>query len=130
MGRWTANPDAWVLGCRELKESAIGCPAIGREYAKLASMGWILCRPHTPLTTELMSAIHGAIDRVANRLQVYPGVAPGGYYSDRPFDAPPDDGYPLGWLAILGALFHPLMLKHADHLQFGLSPGIKSRRYK
>lgn len=125
--------NTWILGKREERASSVGYPPgqkhIQKYFNKLCSMCWIICKPKTPFTTELLSTIHKILDKHLPELKKHPGPVPRGCYSDTPFSPAPKDSYPLRWLEILGEIFHPLMLKYNNHIKFGLSGGIK-KSYK
>jgi hypothetical protein len=123
----------WIVGRRERKEQWIGYPPgqkhIQKEFNKLATMCWIICRPHTLYTKELLEKVNNTLDKHLDMLKKYPAEIPRGYYDDKPFDMAPPNSYPLRWLEILGEIFHPLMLKYNKHLVFDL-PDAAPKRYK
>jgi mannosyltransferase OCH1-like enzyme len=131
---WLQDDNIWMYGRREKLEGAIGYPPgmkhIQKEYNKLVSMGWIICKPNTPFLQELNNSINEILTLNYDMLQKYPAKNPGGYYSDKPFDLVPNNSYPLRWLEILGEIYHPLMLKYTMHIKFGLPDALKTKRYK
>ena len=131
---WLEDDSIWMYGRREKDAEAIGYPPgmqhIQSEYEKMITMGWIICKPYTPFTHDLMQQIHDKLDSVYDQLRIYPGLKSSGYYADKPFDPVPEESYPLRWLELLGEIFHPLMLKYTDHIKFGLPDALKSKRYK
>ena len=130
---WMYDDEIWMFGRREKYEGGIGYPPgmkhIQKEYARLATMGWIICKPNTIYLHELMNKIHETLDYHLENLKKYPAKLPGGYYADKPFDFAPPNSYPLRWLEILGEIFHPLMLKYNKHIKFGIPDALK-KRYK
>ena len=133
---WLQNKDIWMYCRRETQPGHIGYPPgmkhIQNEYKKLGTMGWVICKPDTPYTNELISGIHKILDNKYEQLKKYPAKNSGGYYADRPFDfinTPPKNSYPLRWLEIMGEIFHPLMLKYTKHIKFGL-PDAEGLTYK
>lgn len=131
---WTDPTNStWMYGRREKYPGAIGYPPgkdwMKQEFEKMATMCWIICKPNTPYTTELLNQINNRLDEVYSDLIKFPGINGGGYYSQTPFELVPKDSYPLRWLELLGEIFHPLMLKYTEHIQFGLPDAIK-KRYK
>jgi LmbE family N-acetylglucosaminyl deacetylase len=128
---WTLDENIWIYGRQEKNENAIGYPPgmkhIQKEYAKLVSMGYVICRKQTKYTEELLNNIEQILNKKYDELKKYPGYNSNGYYSTTPFDLTENNSYPLRWLEILGELSHPLMLKYCEHIKFGLSDAIKSR---
>ena len=131
---WTSDDNIWMYGRREKNEGAIGYPPgmshIKKEFSKMATMGWIICKKYTPFTKELMEQIHLSLDNHYKKLKIYPGVRSDGYYSDEPFELVPNNSYPIRWLEILGEIYHPLMLKYTGYIKFELPDANKSKRYK
>lgn len=130
---WLHDENLWMYGRREKNRGAIAHPPgsshIKSQYKKLATMGWIICKPYTLYLYDLVEEIEKKLDYHRDNLIKYPAKKPG-YYSDKPFDLVPENSYPIRWLEILGEIFHPLMLKHNKHIKFGLPDAVKSRRYK
>ena len=131
---WTQNNNVWIYGRQESYESAIGYPPgskhIQKQYNKLVTMGWVICRKQTEYTTDLLNLLNKVLDTHRAKLIMYPAINPGGYYSDTPFDSALPNGYPLRWLEMMGEFSHNLMLKYNTHIKFGLSDAEKSKRYK
>lgn len=130
---WLTNNDIWMFGRREKYEGAIGYPPgmkhIQKEYQKLITMCWIICKPNSLFLKDLVKQIDETLDYHLDNLKKYPAILPGGYYADKPFDLAPNKSYPLRWLEVAGEHFHPLMLKYSQHIKFGLPDALK-KRYK
>lgn len=131
---WTKNENIWMYGRRESNENAIAYPPgkkyIQKEYSKLVTMGWIICKKNTIFTNELIKKVENILDNKYDILKQYPGKKSCGYYFDKPFELVKDNCYPLRWLEILGEVFHPLMLKYNNHIKYGLKDAIKKKGYK
>lgn len=131
---WTLDKNIWMYGRQEKNELSIGHPPnmehFQKEYKKMVTMGWIICKKETPCTIELLNQIHCALDNHYDDLVKHPGIISAGYYSDKPREIVPPNSYPVRWLEILGEIFHPLMLKYTNNIKFGLSDAIKTKRYK
>jgi LmbE family N-acetylglucosaminyl deacetylase len=131
---WIEDDNIWIYGRRESNENAIAYPPgkqyIQKEYNKLVTMGWIICKKNTKFTSELLNQIENILDNKYEKLKKNPGYKSSGYYPDKPFDLVKENCYPLRWLEILGEVFHPLMLKYNNHIKYGLKDAIKKKGYK
>tara|TARA_Y100000992_G_scaffold31131_1_gene17435 strand:+ start:630 stop:1385 length:756 start_codon:yes stop_codon:yes gene_type:complete len=101
------------------------------QYNELGTMGWCICRPNTPYTSELIQKIHSKFDYHLINLKKNPSSKQEGYYANKPFDKINDieNNYPIRWLEILGELYHPLMYKYKEHLCFEL-PDVIYKKFK
>lgn len=130
---WTKNENIWIYGRKEKYEGAIGYPPgmkdIQKEYNKLVTMGWVICRKNTKYTQELLHKIEDILDQKYPELIKFPGYKSSGYYASNPFSPAEENNYPLRWLEIMGEIFHPLMLKYSDKIKFGLPDALK-KTYK
>ena len=130
---WTKDENIWIYGRRETYEGAIGYPPgmkhIQKEYNKLVTMGWVICKKNTKYTNELLNKIENMLEVKYLKLIKYPGYKSFGYYSDKAFSPAEENNYPLRWLEVMGEIFHPLMLKYNEHIKFGLKDALK-KRYK
>lgn len=127
---WLKNENIWMYGRREKCESNIACPPnmenkenIKKEYAKLVTMGWIICKPQTPFIKELVTQIETILTKHQNKLEKNPPIDP------RQTNGGSENNYPIRWLEILGEISHPLMLTYNDHIKFGLPDALK-KTYK
>jgi hypothetical protein len=130
-GQWEAfaNDRIWIKGRREQCPGYIGYDVdrphetrfVQAHYHDLVTMGWVICRPHTPYTRRLLEYIESKLDFHLPKLRMYPSVCSSGYYANRPFDkVPSDQAYPLRWLELMGEKFHLLMWEYKDHIEYGL----------
>jgi hypothetical protein len=112
------DPNVWIKSRRE-------------KYNQIGTMGWVICRPNTKYTKELLNLIHKKLDEnyyylkknsSKNQNQIF--------YREQPFSKVNDkkDSYPLRWLEIMGEHFHLLMYKYKKHLIFGL-PDASKKKY-
>jgi hypothetical protein len=126
---WTKNENIWIYGRRETYESAIGYPPgmkyIQKEYNKLVTMCWVICKKNTKYTTELLNKIENTLDAKYSELIKFPGYKSSGYYSNKPSSLTEENNYPLRWLELMGEIFHTLMLKYNKHIKYGLKDGSK-----
>ena len=123
-----SDPNIWILGRQEFYEDAVGYPPgqehLKKEFAKMATMGWIICRPHTDYTRELSESIAKILDNCLAKLKENPATR-----ARFPEHTDTDTKYPLRWLEIMGEISHPLMLKYHEHMMFGL-PDVLYKTYK
>jgi hypothetical protein len=121
------------VGRREMKPSWIAYPPgsqnIRNHFNELATMGWVMCKSHTPYTKELLAKIHLTLDKHANMLRKHPAPKPRCCYSGTPYRKAPNNSYPLRWLEVMGEISHPLMLKYKSHIKFGL-PDVHYKGYR
>ena len=128
---WLYDSNIWMYGRMEKNENAIGAPPnmdhIKKEYKKMVTMCWIICKKNTKYTLNLLNRIVEILEQKYDTLIMFPGIQSSGYRND---DRDMTSSYPLRWLEILGEIYHPLMLKYNDHIKFGLPDANKSKRYK
>ena len=111
MGRLASSPRSWVSGYRELGADYVSDepgsirPALRRHHGLLLGNGAFAVRPATPLTTEWLAEVDRRMDGWAARLRQSPGNTFGS-----------NDGYPVPWAAVQGAVFQPLCLKYSERI--------------
>ena len=132
-GDWLFDDNIWIYGRRENNRGAIGYPPneshIRNKYNKLVTMGWVICKPNTNFTGNLLQKIEDILDQKYPELVAYPGYNSEGYYHENPFQMAEENNYPLRWLEILGEIYHPLMLEYTSHIKYGLPDAIKKKKY-
>jgi hypothetical protein len=132
-GDWLVDDNIWIYGRRENNRRAIGYPPNAsntrNKYNKLVTMGWVICKPNTKYTSNLLNKIEDVLDKKYPELETYPGYNSAGYYHENPFQMAEENNYPLRWLEIMGEISHPLMLEHTIHIKYGLPDAIKKKRY-
>jgi len=132
-GDWLFVDNIWIFGRRENNRRAIGYPPnashIRNHYNKLVTMGWVICKPNTKYTNNLLNKIEDVLDKKYPELETYPGYNSAGYYHENPFQMAEENNYPLRWLEIMGEISHHLMLEHTIHIKYGLPDAIKKKRY-
>ena len=85
------------------------------NYKLLIGCCNFICKPNSPLTTEWYNTVCNILDNKYELLQKYPArhVREGfqdGYDSLYP--------YPIKWTEILGNVFHPLIYKYREHIDY------------
>src|SRR3989339_110293 len=118
---WLYDDNIWIYGRREKEEGCIGHPPgmehIKKEYNKLVTMGWVICKKNTPYIEELLNKINKTLDYHIENLIKYPGIKSGGYRGNS-HGVEFENEYPLRWLELMGEIFHPLMLQYIDHIKY------------
>lgn len=101
----------YVLGYREVgyigvaeRKGRIGCD-LQNYWRIIAGNGAYICRPYTPFTFEWYTELNKRMDFYYDELVKNPGDIFG-----------KNEGYPIPWNRILGAIFHPLCLKYHDRI--------------
>ena len=107
--------DKYIIGYPELNEECsayvdIVEPNIKKEVKKcwplLAGNCAYICRPQTKFTDEWFTEQNKRLDYFYEELKKHPATDPMGQ----------ENGYPIPWQRILGAIFHPLCLKYHDKI--------------
>ena len=140
IGQWDSFQDTniWIKTRPERHPSWIGYDVdnpvtrkIQSKYKELGTMCWVICRPNTLYTKNLLNNIETRLDKHYENLKKNPSTKPGGYYANKPFSKVEDVNtmYPLRWLEIMGEHFHLLMYTYKDHMIFGL-PDCQDISYK
>ena len=133
-GDWLFDDNIWIYGRRENNRKAIGYPPncrsiVRNHYNELVTMGWVICKPNTKYTSNLLNKIEYVLDKKYTELVSYPGYNSAGYYHKNPFQMAEEYIYPLRWLEVMGEISHPLMLEFTEHIKYGLPDAIKKKRY-
>lgn len=139
INQWNTFSDSniWIKSRAEKRMSSVGYNVdnigekmIQTKYKELGSMCWVICRPRTLYTKELLNRIHTKLDYHITKLSKYPSKKQEGYYANKPFSKVElHNVYPLRWLEIMGEIFHPLMYKYRSHINLEL-PGPVKKNYK
>lgn len=114
-GAWDAfdDPQVWLAGYPEVSSRSCGGDDhtrlgrdIHRNFPRLVGFGAFIMRPGTPFAREWLREIERRLDYYSAELM----AAPGDTWGDAP-------GYPLRWIEIGSDVFHPLQLKHLQHVR-------------
>lgn len=109
------DSDKYIIGYQELNEESsayldIVEPTIKKEVKKcwplLVGNCAYICRPQTKFTDEWFTEQNKRLDNFYEELKKHPATDPMGK----------ENGYPIPWQYILGAVFHPLCLKYHDKI--------------
>ena len=114
--------DCFINGYRE-----VGCveTARGRSLVKdlwlalnfyrVIRNGAYTCKPNTAFTRDWFSSVHNVLNCKFDILKSYPAKHPRGF-SNKIFEDGLVSDYPLRWIEICGAIFHPFCLKYSKKL--------------
>ena len=101
--------DKWIIGYPELAPSGISQQKgmlesdLRRNYFRLIGNGGFICKPKTPFTNEWLKLVEDYLSDNKDELEKNPGNIFG-----------TNEGYPLSWAGVQGAIFQPLCLKYHD----------------
>jgi len=124
--------ETWVIG---YKVDSIAYPdesteeernILNNNLNKLIGVGFFICKPYSPFTTEWYKTLHKRLDFYLEELRKFPGRFPRESKDGSP--CPSWEGgvvdkvykYPIGWNRILGQIVYPLELKYLDHIKKGI----------
>ena len=121
--------DKYIIGYQELNEECsayvdVAEPIIQEDVKKrwplLVGNCAYICRPQTKFTDEWLAEQDKRLDYYYDELKGHPATDPMGK----------ENGYPIPWQRILGAIFHPLCLKYHDKIiqDKGIIPSFENYR--
>ena len=118
------NSDKWIIGYNEIMPSHIaGPPELQENFTELIGNGSYICKPNTYLTKEWYSEMLKLLDKKLEMLKKYPSTFP----QDR--SEVSGGKYPIGWIEMLGNIFHSVSYKYRDKLMNTL-PRIITEDYR
>jgi len=83
---------------------------IQERFRELIGNGAYICKPKTPLTTQWYNEMIKLLDTKLEMLKKYPSTFP----QDR--SEVSGGKYPLGWVELLGSIFHRTSYSHINKL--------------
>ena len=113
-GSWKASfdelskSDKWICGYKEI-EGGVGYEPLKDKWKELIGNGAYICKPNTPLTNEWYNDMIKVLDEKLTELKLHPASFP----QD---SAEKGTGYPIGWIEMLGRIFHRLIYKYKDYV--------------
>lgn len=103
------NSNAYVLGYHEICHDVVASTNdyetrldLLKYWRTLVGTGAFICRPNTRFTSEWYTEMNKRVAESSEELRSHPAVDSRGTNKD----------YPIGWMHILGDIFHPLCLKY------------------
>lgn len=110
--RMELDGQAWLMSYRELTAASVArLPGrlgfdLAMHHPRLVGCGSMICRSHTPFTGEWLRQVDRLLDYFGPQAADYPGGTRGEVV-----------GYPVSWTDLLGKVYHPLQLKHLNHVR-------------
>lgn len=104
------NSDKWIIGYQEIYGG--NAPTVDHNlYKSLIGNCSYICKKNTLLTSDWYSKMISVLDTKLQDLKVYPAKHPRDAKSKY-------SKYPIEWTEILGNIFHPLIIKYNDKVQY------------
>lgn len=99
----------WAIGYPEVC-GGVGYPPYRNNWKEMIGNGCYICRPRTPLTTGWYGDMIQFLDDKLEELRKHP--------SQNPQDSSEKGtGYPIGWIEMLGRIFHKWSYDYKDHVR-------------
>jgi hypothetical protein len=103
------NPTHLANGYPEIGPGGVGYKPYAEHWKSLIGNGAYIFRPKTPLTEEWYTEMIAILDSKLETLKQHPASHP----RDKKED---NTGYPIGWIEMLGEIFHKVIYKYHDKL--------------
>lgn len=105
------NEEKWINGYREIK-GGVGYEPLNDKYNELIGNGAYICKPRTPLTELWYREMLSYLDTKLDHLRMYPSTFP------RDCAEVSGGKYPIGWIEMLGRIFHRVCYEYRDRILF------------
>jgi hypothetical protein len=113
------NPNAYANGYPEIGPHGVGYAPYAQYWKDLIGNCAYIFRPRTPFTEEWYSEMMTLLDSKLDELKQHPASHP----RDKKED---NTGYPIGWIEMLGEIFHKIGYKYKDNILMTVPPPIFS----
>ena len=100
--------DKWICGYPEI-EGGVGYDPLKNSWKELIGNGAYICKANTPLTNEWYAEMCELLDMKLEQLKLHPASFP----QD---SSEKGTGYPIGWVEMLGKIFHRVIYKYKHHV--------------
>ena len=107
------NSEKWIVGYREI-EGGVGYAPLEKHWHELIGNCAYICKPQTALTNEWYNEMILLLDKKLEKLKMFPASSP------RDCCEISNGKYPIGWVEMLGKIFHEIIKKHKEHLLYSL----------
>jgi hypothetical protein len=104
-----ATSDKWINGYPEI-EGGVAHEPVKQFYKELVGNCAYICKPNTPLTNEWYADMISLLDTKLEKLQLYPASFP------QDCSEISEGKYPIGWVEMLGIIFHKVCYTYKDKL--------------
>jgi|TARA_B110000858_G_C17397829_1_gene291122 hypothetical protein len=101
------NSDKWVCGYPEIK-GGVGYEPLNDKWRDLVGNGCYICKPNTPFTNEWYNEMIKLLDERLELLKENPATHPRDSFED-------SNKYPIGFIEMLGKIFHKYNYKYQEH---------------
>jgi hypothetical protein len=106
-----------------------------KYHNRMVGVGFMICRPRSPYTTEWYNNLHKRLDDLLPKLKKYPAIYSREARDRIPYKFCKDEKdpelkklpcpteptkYPISWNRILGQIAYPLQVKYIDNIKQGL----------
>jgi hypothetical protein len=113
-GSWKKSFDdliqsnCWICGYPEI-QGGVGYAPIVDKWRELIGNCAYICKPKTPLTTEWYNEMIALLDKKLPELKLNPAKHPRDHKSEH-------SKYPIGWIEMLGEIFHKVSYKYKEYV--------------
>lgn len=119
------DPNIWVNGYKEINAGAVAVPSdnpgrgdiLKQNFSILLGNCAYICRPNTEFTKKWIDKLHEKLDRHYEELKKNPASDPRDEKGKRLGNGTVSK-YPIGWVEILGEIFHDLCYDYKEHLLY------------
>ena len=103
------NSDKWIIGYKEIEGGVVFPPLINSYNEVVGNCAYII-KPKTPLTIEWYNEMIFILDSKLEKLKQHP--------AKHPLDCAEhtNSNYPIGWVELLGNVFHRVCYKYKHKL--------------
>lgn len=98
--------DKWIIGYKEIN-GGVGYEPLRDKWEDLLGNGAYICKSNTSFVIEWYNEMISLMDKKYDELKKNPAKFP----QDR---KELNNGYPLGWIEMLGEIFHKILYKYKD----------------
>ena len=100
--------NCWISGYPEV-ENGVGYAPHADKWRELIGNCAYICKPKTPLTTEWYNDMIALLDWKLPELKLNPAKHPQDHKN-------PHSKYPIGWIEMLGEIFHRVSYKYKEYV--------------
>ena len=100
--------NCWICGYPEVP-NGVGYAPHADKWRELIGNGAYICKPKTPLTTEWYNDMIALLDKKLPELKLNPAKHPRDHKSEH-------SKYPIGWIEMLGEIFHRVAYKYKEYV--------------